>query len=210
MIINQTVSGGSAPTPTKKYQLLDRVVDDNNAEIGTISGFFYDSNNTEYAVVCLDKKYRSYANVEFLSDTQYVTGFPTSESSSVWDCKYTATQNCDLVITFANDNNLTCSGITNCRQSSFTIDNVIYYGQAPNINELADIFTIRSYLNTNDSTSGAPIDITKNYMTSCQYDRYHVYVLSSNGTIVAMTKTIASQSYYQYRVLPILEIPNAI
>uniref|UniRef100_UPI003865CADA hypothetical protein n=1 Tax=Methanobrevibacter sp. TaxID=66852 RepID=UPI003865CADA len=44
--------------PTKKYNLLDRVKDDSNNEIGTVSGFFTDANNVEYAVVCLDAQYR--------------------------------------------------------------------------------------------------------------------------------------------------------
>ena len=37
-----------------KYQLLERVKDDSNNEIGTVVGFQKDANDNEYAVVILD------------------------------------------------------------------------------------------------------------------------------------------------------------
>lgn len=52
--VTVNVSGGGSG----KYQLLQRISDDNGTGIGTVSGFFTDANNVEYAVVCLDAQYR--------------------------------------------------------------------------------------------------------------------------------------------------------
>ena len=53
------------PFSSGKYQLLQRIKDDTNTEIGTVSGFVKNSNDTEYAVVCLDAQYRTFG--QFLS-----------------------------------------------------------------------------------------------------------------------------------------------
>jgi len=213
MIINQTVSGGSSPAPTKKYQLLDRVVDDNNNEIGTVAGFFYDANNIEYALVLLDAQHRA-TDKKFFSSKTFIpglTGFTTSnnEGSMYYDFG-TATNACDLIVSAG-----TSTAVNHCRSKSFVIGGVTYYGQLPTIKQWGILCAIDgTRLNNLDPTSSSYASVTistssvdRKFWSSSQYPEGDMssyawwwnagYMRGTNKTDNAIAA-------------PILEIPNAI
>lgn len=190
-------SGGSATH--KPYSLLDRVYDDGNTEIGTVSGFFTDSGNVEYAVVCLDATYRN-SSASWANATGAVTNMPLYSNWTVWEAPETATTNCDLILA-----SKTSSAVSHCRQYSFTIDGTIYYGQLPNIIELMDIAKNRTAINTADTSGGSlTIDTNRYVWSSTQYSASTGWCIPSGGSVSSATKTNT------YFVCPVLEIPNTI
>ncbi len=137
------VEGGGS---SGKYQLLQRIKDDSNNEIGTVSGFFTDSNDVEYAVVCLDAQYRL-ASATWCSSTSSITDMPmypnavnSYPDNMVWDSKETATMNTQFIINYCNSSGSTSQACSHCRSKQFTIDETTYYGQLPNVKELLDIY----------------------------------------------------------------------
>ena len=192
-----TVNVPSGGTPThKKYSLLDRVYNDANAPIGTVSGFFTDKNDVEYAVVCLDATYRN-SSAQWASATGDVTNMPLYGNWTIWEAPETATENTTLILA-----SKTSSACTHCRSKSFTIGGVTYYGQLPNIIELIDIARHRTAISTAD-TSGGSITINDSYWSSSQYNFSSSWYIN-NGGIYTNNKT---NNYY---VCPVLEIPNTL
>lgn len=191
--INSIPSGGS----TGKYQLLDRVKDDNNNEIGTVSGFFTDANDIEYAVVCLDATYRN-SSAQWASETGTVTNLPLYNNWTIWEAPETATENTTLILA-----SKTSSACTHCRQYSFVIDGTTYYGQLPNIIELVDIARHRTAINAVDTSGGSIIIATNNnYWSSSQYNSSTSWSIGRNGNMSNLGKTA------NYYVCPVLELPN--
>ena len=188
--------GGNSDTPSVKYKLLQRVIDDSNNEIGTVSGFFTDKNDVEYAVVCLDATYRN-SSAQWASAMENVTNMPLYDNWTIWEAPETATENTTLIL--ASE---TSSACTHCRSKSFTIGGVTYYGQLPNIIELVDIARHRTAINAAD-TSGGSITINDSYWSSSQYNFSSSWYIN-NGGIYTNNKT---NNYY---VCPVLEIPNTL
>ena len=187
-----TISGSSSG----KYKLLDRVKDDSNNEIGTVSGFFTDANAVEYAVVCLDSAYRA-STGQWASATGLVTNMPSYTDPTVYEAKETATQNTTWILAAK-----TSSACTHCRSKTFTIDGIIYVGQLPNILELIDIFRHQSAINNLD-TSGGSVTITGAAWSSTQSNASNGRLVNTNGNAGTNTKTTSTP-----HVFPILEIPN--
>ena len=155
--------GGGSVTPSVKSKLLQRVIDDSNNEIGTVSGFFTDKNDVEYAVVCLDATYRN-RSAQWASAEGNVTNMPLYDNWTIWEAPETATENTTLILA-----STTSSACTHCRSKSFTIGGVTYYGQLPNIIELVDIARHRTAINAADTSGGSiTIATNKNYWASNQ------------------------------------------
>lgn len=192
-----------------KYSLLERIKDDSNNEIGTVSGFFTDANDVEYAVVCLDAQYRL-ASSQYLSENQTITNLPLYNNwiKSSWrTSRETATSNCDLILAYATAQGYTSSAVSHCRSQSFVIDGTTYYGQLPNIIELNDIAYHGIELNNLDITStlytSLNFSIGRNCWSSNQYSSTNAWCLGGAGSISISVK---SNSYF---AVPVLEIPNA-
>lgn len=199
-------SGGV--TPTGKYQLLERIKDDSNNEIGTISGFFTDANDVEYAVVCLDAQYRL-AQGTYCSDTSTaVTDLPLYSTWALWEAKETATFNTQKILDFCTAHSATSTACTHCRNNSFTIDGTTYYGQLPNLIELVDIcknYTAIQDLDTSVSqysSLGFPRTSDRTW-SSTQYTNANSWNIYTNGATTNGSKTA------KHFVVPVLEIPNA-
>lgn len=193
--VTVNVSGGGGG----KYQLLQRVSDDSGNEIGTISGFFTDANDVEYAVVCLDATYRN-SSAQWASATGAVTNLPSYSDWTIWEAPETATENTTLILA-----SKTSSACTHCRSKSFTIGGVTYYGQLPNIIELVDIARHRTAINAADTSGGSiTIATNKSYWSSSQSNYSYGWCIGTSGSPGASTKT---NNYY---VCPVLEIPNTL
>ena len=189
--------GGNSDTPSVKYKLLQRVIDDSNNEIGTVSGFFTDKNDVEYAVVCLDATYRN-SSAQWASAEGNVTNMPLYRDWTIWEAPETATENTTLILA-----SKTSSACTHCRSKSFTIGGVTYYGQLPNIIELVDIARHRTAINAADTSGGSIIIATnKDYWSSSQYSSiYTWYIDGYTGRV--LFRSITANCY----VCPVLEIP---
>lgn len=193
--------------PSGKYQLFDRVKDDSNNEIGTVSGFFTDANNVEYAVVCLDAQYRL-ASGKYLDSNILVTDLPQYQDLSLWSAGETATSNTEIILTFCAANNHTSTACTHCRSKSFTIDGNVYKGQLPNICELVDIIRQRIEINSADTSassySSLVIPTAAAIWSSNQYGNNYGWGVTQVGQASYSNKSLNSF------VIPVLEINNAI
>lgn len=132
-IMNTVIaSGGSQPTPTEKYPLFSRVKDDTNTNIGTVAGYFYDSNNKKYAIVALDNGSLS---GDILSANHTIPGLTKYIGTDRWNSKETATYENQCFIDEAISGGYTtvCS---DARLLSYTIEGTVYYGQVPNLPEM--------------------------------------------------------------------------
>lgn len=194
-----TIPSGSSG----KYSLLDRVKDDSNNEIGTVSGFFTDANDVEYAVVCLDAQYRL-ASATYSDTNTTITNMPLYNNlvnSNVWESKVTSTTNTDLILA-----SVTSPACNHCRSQSFTIDGVTYYGQLPNVIEVSDIaknyHTIENLDTSASRYSGTNFSSARTIWTSNQYTAAAAFRLSTTGTIWSSNKDTS------LFVCPVLEIPN--
>ena len=199
-------SGGGG---SGKYQRLERVKDDSNNEIGTVSGFFTDANDVEYAVVCLDAQYRDVASCQYLSSQTSVTDLPMYNNAltAFWHHeKETATFNTQKILDFASSSGYTSTACSFCRGKSFVIDGTTYYGQLPNVSELFDIVdnmaainnvdtSASSYPNANFSSARTMWSSTQNATTKCYYIMTGGYVYWTQKTDYAST-------------CPVIEIPN--
>ena len=191
--------GGNSDTPSVKDKLLQRVIDDSNNEIGTVSGFFTDKNDVEYAVVCLDATYRN-SSAQWASAMENVTNMPLYDNWTIWEAPETATENTTLILA-----SKTSSACTHCRSKSFTIGGVTYYGQLPNIIELVDIARHRTAINAADTSGGSiTIATNNNYWSSNQCNSSTGWRIYFTGNAGYDGKT--GNSY----VCPVLEIPNAL
>lgn len=201
-------SGGGS---SGRYKLLDRVTDDLGNEIGTVSGFFTDANNVEYAVVCLDARYRSSSGIAWGS-TGNIPNLPIYNSWALYATKETATFNTQKII----DAGLSSTpAATHCRSLSFVIDGTTYYGQLMNVPELVDI--MKNYVEINNAdTSGS--EYASNFLNATMLGNYRTWTsnISTSSTVwheyytgsintKSRTGTDASGGW----AVPILELPNA-
>lgn len=190
-----------------KYSLLERIKDDSNNEIGTVSGFFADANDVEYAVVCLDAQYRLASGVYCSNDTIEVTDLPIYDNQTLWTSTETATFNTQKILDFCVAQSATSTACTHCRSKSFTIDGTTYYGQLPNVAELVSIFSHRIEINSADisasSYSSLVIPTGNRTWSSCQYSSSRAWIMNLNGTV-----NYANSKRSAYFVVPVIEIPN--
>lgn len=194
-----------------KYSLLERISDDSNNEIGTVSGFFTDGNDIEYAVVCLDAQYRL-AGGNYMPSAVAVTDLPIySNWYNNLQKNETATFNTQKILDYCTANNIESDACNHCRSKSFIINGVTYYGQLPNMTELLFIFgnMIELYNLDADKQSYAPLHFNekfKNTWSSSQSSSGAAWGLfftnTSYNNILSVTK---SMSMF---VIPVLEIPN--
>lgn len=188
-----SISGGGS---SGKYKLFDRVSDDSLGEIGTVCGFFTDANDVEYAVVALDSTYRV-NNVSYMGSGGTVS--VPRYYQDVYAAKETATYNSDLLVADAAAAGVSCAA-TFCQSKVFTIDNVVYKGQLPNVVELLMIYQKVNELNEKDPTGSYYL------VASCWSSNYNAgggWWFDLNGAI-SPGKTTTSRKAY-----PVLEIPNA-
>ena len=194
-------SGG----PTMKYKLLDRVKDDSNNEIGTVVGFHYDANNTEYAVIALDAQFRL-SSGQYLSDNVAITDLPQYANPSVYGAKETATFNCDKILAQATASELTSTAVSHCRSKTFTVDSVQYAGQLPTLMELLKILEFMTEVNAADTSasqySSLVLSTSTNYWSSSQNSATYGWYVNSSGRANSSYKS--SNNF----VAPVLEIPN--
>lgn len=190
-----------------KYSLLERISDDSNNEIGTVSGFFTDANDVEYAVVCLDAQYRLAEGTYCSNTSTEITDLPMYSSWAIWEAKETATFNTQKILDFCTAQSATSTACSHCRSKSFTIDGTIYYGQLPNIVELVDICKNYTAIQSADtsvsqySSLGLPRTLDRTWSSS-QYSRNLSWYVNYTGS-----PTIANRAE-GYFVAPVLEIPN--
>ena len=189
-----------------KYKLFDRIKDDSNNEIGTVSGFFTDSNNVEYAVVCLDAQYRittdPYGNGQIASSAiTYGTG--SGYVSNAYGLVATATENTTAILAVAASS----PTATHCRSKSFTIGGNTYNGQLPNLVEITDIMAQKTTLNS--------LDTSKTSYSSCVLPNNDNNVWSSSPAgsgyawAVGVTQITSMTTNNSNFVAPVLELPNA-
>lgn len=190
------------PTPTGKYSLLDRVVDDSNNSIGTVVGFHIDSNDVEYAAVCLDAAYRL-ASGQYLSSSAVVSGIPTYSNQTVYEAPETATTNCDAILATA----ITSTAVSHCRAQTFTIDGVSYAGQLPTLLELVKIFEHRTRVNTADPTASQYSSLVVPTETTCWSSTQWGSGNAFNVNMYGLSRAAESSNFM---VMPVLEIPNAL
>jgi hypothetical protein len=199
-------SGGGGGS-TGKYQLFDRIKDDLNNEIGTVSGFFTDANDVEYAVVCLDAQYRLEQGTYCSNTSTAVTDLPMYSTWAIWEAKETATFNTQKILDFCTAQSATSTACTHCRSKSFTIDGTTYYGQLPNIIELVDICKNYTAIQSADtsvsqySSLGFPRTSDTTWSSS-QYRSTIGWSVSDSGVVNRNDKTT------KCFVAPVLEIPN--
>lgn len=197
-------SGGGG---SGKYQLLERVTDDSNNEIGTVSGFFTDENDVEYAVVCLDAQYRLASGAYCSNASQAVTDLPNFSDQTIYTSTQTSTFNTQKILDFCAANGYTSASSSHCRSKSFVVDGVTYYGQLPNILELIDIFRQRININTKDTSSSTHssliIPTSTSSWSSNQCSAYAGWNITNYGNVYYTNKTNAGLT------IPVLEIPNA-
>lgn len=204
--VNVPTGGG---TTHKKYNLFDRVYgdSDSNTGIGTVCGFYTDSNSVEYAVVCLDATYRL-AKGQWAASSGAITNMPLYNA---WDLNIngteTATQNCTLILATKDS-----TAVSHCRSKSFSIGGTTYYGQLPNISELFMILGTHIILYNMDQTKSSVASelnfvqsgFPSNAWSSTQYGTSDGWSIYNSGNMSHNSKTSG------YFVCPILEIPNTL
>lgn len=199
------VSGSG--TPSGKYQLLQRIKDDSNNEIGTVSSFFTDANNVEYAVVCLDAQYRLASGYICSNDNVAVTNLPLYSDAGVYSATETSTFNTQKIVDFCSSNNLTTTACSHCHSKSFNIDNTTYYGQLPSLIELIDILGQRININNLDisasSYSSLIVPSNTKMWSSCQYSYRFWWSVAQYGRVDVYNRTTTGF------ICPVLELPNA-
>lgn len=199
-------SGGGGSAPSGKYKLLDRIKDDSNNEIGTVSGFFTDANDTEYAVVCLDAQYRLDSGYYCSDMSIAITNLPLYSNQTLYGATETATFNTQTILDFCTAQSVTSTACTHCRSKFFIIGGVTYYGQLPNMAELIDIFRRRTEINSNDTSassySSLIIPTSTKTWSSSSYSFLAAWYIDTNGTVNTRAR---NSSYF---VIPVIEIPN--
>lgn len=188
-----------------KYQLLDRVKDNTNEEIGTVSGFFTDVNNVEYAVVCLDAQYRS-ASLKYSTTAEAVTNMPLYNNlvtANAWESKATATENTYLITTLLNS-----PACAHCLDQIFTINSVVYHGQLPNLKELSDIVSHYNAIEQLDTSASSNPNTNfsspRSLLQSNQHTETNVYCYTAGSCAITGTVNKTTARF----VCPVLEIPN--
>lgn len=207
-----TYEGSGGGGSTGKYALLDRVEDDNGNEIGTVSGFFTDANDVEYAVVCLDAQYRlesatwSSTSGTVTNLTEYgMNGAAVDLIANTYTD--TATSNCDKILAWCTAGGYTSAAVSHCRSKSFVIGGITYYGQLPNLCELFYICANRAEISNADTSKSrySSLDIAtlaSQIWSSSQCTSARAWIIRDNGSVNYYAKTS------NYFVAPVLEIPN--
>lgn len=192
---------------TDKYKVGDRVNDDSNNPVGTVSSIFTDGNGDRYAVVCLDAVNRL-ASGKYLDNLAAVSGIPTYTDLDVWTSLETATTNTTAIL--ATGASTSCS---HCRSKSFIIDGVTYAGQLPNLNEVSQIFVQKNVINNQDPTastySSLVVPSATNTWSSSQKGADRGWFFNRDGGVGI---GYGEFDYYDYKtqeyfVIPVLEIP---
>lgn len=205
-IVVNVPSGGGNHT---RYKLFDRVYADSTGNsIGTVCGFYKDSNSVEYAVVCLDATYRL-AQGQWAASSGAIPNMPVYGK---WDSNIngteTATQNGDLILA-----SKASTAVSHCRSKSFSIGGTTYYGQLPNICELLMILGTHTILYNIDPTVSSTATglnfvmngFPSNVWSSSQSSTNSGWCINTFGAMYnTNTKTTNSL------VCPILEIPNTL
>lgn len=188
-----------------KHNVGDVVKDDSNNDVGVVSGFFTDSNNQEYAVVCLNAVDRLDQGLVMSVNNSPVSGIPEYTSQLVWSAPETATTNTDAILTQCTTSGYTSSACTHCRSKSFTIGGVTYYGQLPNLNELSQIYSLGTLINSQDSTASTyPTRVIGFGITTASSNLYN----SSNcWDIFRDGRATWDYKNQDFFVVPVLEIP---
>ena len=190
----------NVPVPVvDKYKVGDRVNDDSNNPVGTVSGIKTDGNGQRYAVICLDGSYRG--NGQYHSTRVAITGLPSYANRSVWSNKETATNNTQKILDYASSHSTSSSACNLCRAASFVIDNVTYYGQFSTVDEMLDIFKNRDIINSQDTSGVNAIPINGDVWSSTQCGDSVSWMSIGDGAIT---------NYYKdgtFFVIPVLEIP---
>ena len=191
-----------------KYQLLQRISDDNDNEIGTVSGFFTDANDQEYAVVCLDAQYRL-ASGYYCDQSDYITNLPyyNRPTTSFWgNAKETATFNTQTILDWCETHSANSTACSHCRSNSFVIDEITYYGQLPQIIEMIDICCNMSAINTVDTSASSYSSLNfssnRQFLTSTQCSSSYCWYFFDYAGIFY---TLKSSGFF---IAPVLELPN--
>ena len=205
-IFNTTISGGGSPTPTptRKYGLLDRVKDDSNNDVGIVVGFFYDANNTEYAVVAVNAANRAASLKTRDESSEPIPDWTTySGGLSAYGIRETATQTCDQIMDYVSGG-FTSPSVSHCRSLSFTIGGNSYAGQLPNVIEIVQIAHYKSEINAGDPTATAnpSLVINDSLVSSTRVSSFICLGIKSTGYLNNCSQTTA------WFVAPVLEIPN--
>lgn len=189
-----------------KYELFQRIKDNNNLEIGTVVGFHTDANNKEYAVVCLDAQFRLDLG-KYLASSIAITDLPQYANPSVYGAEETATFNCDKILAQATASGVTSTAVSHCRSKTFTVDGVQYAGQLPTLMELLKILEFMTEVNAADTSasqySSLVLSTSNGYWSSSQNSSTHGWKISSDGSVSSSYK-----NGYNF-VAPVLEITNA-
>ena len=204
--VTVNVSGGT-PSGTTDVPLT-RVSDDNGNEIGTWYMNFKDGSGNVFKVILLDAQYRK-DRTEWCSNQSAVTNMPLYGkilTANIWEAPETATENTQLILDYCTANGYTSAACSHCRSQSFTIDNVIYYGQLPNMIEVAHIAKHYSEFDTLDTSISTHASMRLLYddrfiWSSHQYSAGYAWDLRDSGAI---------SDYYKTGTLftaPVLEIP---
>lgn len=187
-----------------KYDLLARVKDDSDNEIGTVVGFHTDANNVKYAVVALDAQFRL-ASGQYLSSNVFITDLPIYTNSLVYDANETATFNCDKILAKASASELTSTAVSHCRSKTFTVDSVQHVGQLPTLMELLKILEFLTEVNAADTSASQYPSLVLSpsvaYHSSSQNSTSYCWKVLDSGRVNYNAKN--SDGF----VIPILEIP---
>lgn len=194
---------------TPKYSLLNRVKDDNNNDIGCVIGYHVDVNNQKYAVVLLRTLESSSINATYvISDATsipVIPNLPTFNRLDDFSQKETAKFSCDKILDFALANNLTTPAIDACRNMSFVIDGITYYGQLPLIRYITMLFVYRNEINLMyPNNIQIKVDTSVSYAQtwSCTQKQAGQFLQGeSSGNI------LPNWGSNNARVFPVLEIP---
>ena len=186
------------------YAVGDRVTDDSNNPVGTVSSIFTDGNGQRYAVVCLDAVNRL-ASGQYLSTVVNVSDIPQYQNQTIWAAPETATTNTTAILSTASSVGYTSTACTHCRSKTFTIGGVTYAGQLPNLNELTQIFAKRTLINAQDPSastySSLVIPTSSATWSSTQCDVSIAWYVNPFGSATFDGKDL------DYFVIPVLEIP---
>ena len=201
----------------RRWNLLDRVTDDGGNEIGTVTSFFKADNGIEYTVVCLDAKDRA-LNLKLFSDAstqiQGIKTYQSTDKYSPFELNESATKINNAILTTATSTSKTSEAVNHCRSKSYTINGQVYYGQVPNVRELAEIYMVRSIVNSQDITTSSYSSYTlsgHNENLSCTQAKngsnYKSYALSGSSQIVTKNNNEVKEAKDKI-ITPVLEIPN--
>ena len=128
--VTGTLSGGGS-----KYNVGDTVTADNGSTVGTVVGIFLDASKNKYAVVgLLSSTFANNLSMDNFSSTYFT-------DQRVWNNHTTATTTCNEILGKGGS-----AAVSHCRQYSYIIDGVTYYGQLPNIYELVMFFSMAQWI----------------------------------------------------------------